>query len=49
MLGVLHSIDKCLRATDVYEFSHLDMLEHDSLCMGELCLILDEVSWRLTI
>ena len=46
-LDVLHNIDKCLRATDVYEFSHLDVLEHDSLCMGELCLILDEVSWRL--
>jgi len=46
-LDALLSIDKSLRATGVYELSQLDVLENDSAIMGEVCLVLGEVSWRL--
>ena len=43
----LRNIDKSLRATGVYEFSQLTVLESDPVVMGEVCLVLKEVSWRL--
>ena len=43
----LRNIDKSLRATGVYEFSQLTVLESDPIVMGEVCLVLKEVSWRL--
>ena len=45
-LEALRSIDKSLRATGVYEFSQLEVLESDPGIMGEICLVLGEVSWR---
>ena len=41
------SIDKSLRATGVYDLSQLDVLENDPAIMGEVCLVLEEVNWRL--
>ena len=43
----LRNIDKSLRATGVYEFSQLAVLESDPVVMGEVCLVLKEVTWRL--
>ena len=45
-LEALRSIDKSLRATGVYEFSQLEVLESDPGIMGEICLVLGEVTWR---
>ena len=46
-LDSIRSIDKSLRATGVYELSQLEVLESDPAIMGEVCLVLGEVSWRL--
>ena len=46
-LNALRNIDKSLRATGVYEFSQLAAIESDPLIMGEVCLVLKEVTWRL--
>lgn len=46
-LDAIRSIDKSLRATGVYELSQLEVLESDPAIMGEVCLVLGEVSWRL--
>ena len=46
-LNALRNIDKSLRATGVYEFSQLAAIESDPLIMGEICLVLKEVTWRL--
>ena len=46
-LDALRSIDKSLRATGVYELSQLEVLESDPDIMGEVCLVLSEVTWRL--
>ena len=45
--NALRNIDKSLRATGVYEFSQLAAIESDPLIMGEVCLVLKEVTWRL--
>lgn len=46
-LDAIRSIDKSLRATGVYELSQLEAMESDAAIMGEICLVLGEVSWRL--
>ncbi len=46
-LEALRRIDKSLRATGVYELSQLEVLESDPGIMGEVCLVLGEVTWRL--
>jgi hypothetical protein len=46
-LAAILSIDKSLRATGVYELSQLELLERDPAIMGEVCLVLSEVTWRL--
>ncbi len=46
-LEAIRSIDKSLRATGVYELSQLEVLESDPAIMGEVCLVLNEVGWRL--
>ena len=46
-LDALRSIDKSLRATGVYDLSQLEILESDAAIMGEICLVLGEVAWRL--
>jgi len=46
-LNALRSIDKSLRATGVYDLSQLEVLESDPTVMGEVCLVLGEVNWRL--
>jgi len=46
-LTAIRSIDKSLRATGVYDLSQLEVLERDPAIMGEVCLVLQEVTWRL--
>lgn len=46
-LDALRSVDKSLRATGVYELSQLEVIENDPNVMGEVCLVLGEVNWRL--
>jgi hypothetical protein len=46
-LDAIRSVDKSLRGTGVYEISQLDVLESDPAIMGEICLVLREVTWRL--
>ncbi|WP_263770941.1 HD-GYP domain-containing protein [Propionivibrio soli] len=46
-LDAIRSIDRCLRATGVYDLSQLEVLERDPAVMGEVCIVLDEVTWRL--
>jgi hypothetical protein len=46
-LDALRSIAKSLRATGVYELNQLEILESDPAIMGEVCLVLNEVTWRL--
>ena len=46
-LDVLANIDKSLRATGVYDISQLEALQNDPAVMGEICLVMGEVRWRL--
>lgn len=46
-LSTVRCIDKGLRATGVYDLSQLNVLEHNATAMGKICLMLDEVGWRL--
>lgn len=46
-LDAIRSIDKSLRATGVYDLSQLETMESDATIMGEICLVLGEVNWRL--
>jgi hypothetical protein len=45
--SALRGLDKSLRATGVYDFAQLAVLESDPARMGKICLMLDEVTWRL--
>lgn len=47
VLSVLGNIEKSLRATGVFETTQLAAIESDANIMGEICLIVREVSWRL--
>lgn len=47
VLSVLGNLQKNLRATGVFETSQLAAIENDATIMGEICLIVGEVSWRL--
>jgi len=47
VLSVLGNIEKSLRATGVFETIHLAAIESDANIMGEICLIVREISWRL--
>lgn len=40
-------LDKRLRATGVYDIAQLGLIEIDPRRMGQTCLVLDEVRWRL--
>jgi len=46
-LSALRGLDKSLRATGIYDFAQLAVLESDPARMGKTCLMLDEVNWRL--
>ncbi len=46
-LSVIRHLDKRLRATGVYDLAQLGVLESSPARMGEVCLMLDEVGWRL--
>jgi hypothetical protein len=45
--SAIRRLDKPLRTTGVYDISQLGILEGDPERMGKICLILDEVKWRL--
>lgn len=46
-LSILGHIEKSLRATGVFDLTQLATIEKDPQVMGEVCLIVPEVSWRL--
>jgi hypothetical protein len=46
-LDAIHIIDKRLRGIGVYDLSQVDVLEREPEVMGEACLLLSEVAWRL--
>jgi hypothetical protein len=46
-LETLRVIDTSLHAIGVYDLSRVDVLEKDPEVMGEACLLLSEVAWRL--
>jgi hypothetical protein len=43
----LGRLDGVLRTAGVYDLSRLDVLENDPVSMGETCLLLEEVRWRM--
>jgi len=46
-LSVLGNIEKSVRATGAFEHTQLAAIETDQQVIGEICLIVREVSWRL--
>lgn len=46
-LDAIHTVDKSLRDIGAYDLSHVDVLEKKPDVMGEVCLLLGEVNWRL--
>ncbi len=46
-LAAIHVIDKSLHEIGAYDLSHVDVLEKKPDVMGEVCLLLGEVAWRL--
>lgn len=47
VLSILGVMEKNLRATGAFETTQLAVIENDPQIMGEICLIVREVSWRL--
>lgn len=47
VLSILGNMEKNLRASGALETSQLAVIENDPHIMGEICLIVREVSWRL--
>jgi len=46
-LEMIHVIDRSLHEIGAYDLSHVDVLEKKPDVMGEVCLLLGEVAWRL--
>lgn len=46
-LSILGHIEKSLRATGVSDLSQLELMDQDRQVMGEICLIIPEIVWRM--